>query len=52
VYKGVFRGLAILAAAVLASTALAIEPDGRVAFRYEWLDKTDGKRRHRSSGCR
>jgi hypothetical protein len=42
VYKGVFPGLAILASLVLGSTAVAIEPDGRVAFRYDWPDKTEG----------
>jgi hypothetical protein len=42
VYKRVFQGLAILAAVVFAGAAPAKEPDGRVAFRYDWLDKLDG----------
>ena len=40
-YKQCFPGLAILAAVFFASTATASEPDGRVAFRYEWLAKVD-----------
>jgi hypothetical protein len=42
VYKRVFPGLLILAALVLGSAALAIEPDGRVAFRFSWPDGKDG----------
>lgn len=34
-------GLAILAALTLGSPAPAVEPDGRVAFRYEWIDATE-----------
>ena len=41
-YKRAFPGLAILAVLVLGSTAVAVEPDGRVAFRYNWPDKTEG----------
>jgi hypothetical protein len=41
VCKASLRGLAILAATIFASTALATEPDGRVAFRYEWIAKPD-----------
>jgi hypothetical protein len=42
VYKGGLPGLAILAAAAFASSVMASEPDGRVAFRYDWLDSADG----------
>ena len=41
-YKRVFPGLLILAAIVLCSSALATEPDGRVAFRFTWPDGKDG----------
>ena len=41
-YKRVFPGLAILAAVILGSAAVASEPDGRVAFRYDWLDNKEG----------
>ena len=41
-YKRVFPGLMILAAIVLCSSARAIEPDGRVAFRFSWPDGKDG----------
>jgi hypothetical protein len=34
-------GLAILAAVFFASATMAFEPDGRVAFRYEWLAAAD-----------
>lgn len=34
-------GLAFLAAMSLASTAVASEPDGRVAFRYDWISRAD-----------
>ena len=34
-------GLAILAAMSFASIAIASEPDGRVAFRYDWTAKTE-----------
>lgn len=37
-----FRVLAILAALTLGSTAPAVEPDGRVVFRYDWPDTMDG----------
>lgn len=40
-YKRGFPGLAILVAMTFASSAMASEPDGRIAFRYEWLDKVD-----------
>ena len=42
-YKRLFPGLLILAALVLGSAALAIEPDGRVAFRFLWPDGKDGE---------
>ena len=41
-YKRLFPGLLILAALILGSAALAIEPDGRVAFRFSWPDGKDG----------
>ncbi len=41
-FRRVFPGLMILAALVLTSSALAIEPDGRVAFRFSWPDGWDG----------
>jgi len=34
-------GMAIFAALALGVTALANEPDGRVAFRYDWPDKKE-----------
>ena len=40
-YKRVFQGLAVLAAVALACAAMATEPEGRVAFRYAWLDRQD-----------
>ena len=40
--KRVLPGLAILAALIVGSTAVANEPDGRVAFRYDWLDNKEG----------
>ena len=40
-HKWGLPGLAILAAMGFASTAMASEPDGRVAFRYEWVAKAD-----------
>jgi hypothetical protein len=43
VYKRLFPGLLILAALILGSAALAIEPDGRVAFRFLWPDGKDGE---------
>jgi len=42
VRKRPFSGLVILAAVVLASGALATEPDGRVAFRFSWPEGRDG----------
>ncbi len=41
-YRRVFPGLLVLASLVLGSTALAIEPDGRVAFRFSWPDVKAG----------
>ena len=35
----ILPGLAILVVLTLCSTASASEPDGRVAFRYDWPDK-------------
>ena len=40
--KRAFPGLMILAALFLALSALATEPDGRVAFRFSWPDGRDG----------
>jgi hypothetical protein len=37
----VLARLAILAALTFGATALASEPDGRVAFRYDWPDKKE-----------
>jgi hypothetical protein len=47
VYKRFFAGLSILVSivlgpAVLSSIALAIEPDGRVAFRVSWPEVKEG----------
>jgi hypothetical protein len=41
VSKRGLQGLVILAATVFVSTAMASEPDGRVAFRYDWITKSD-----------
>jgi hypothetical protein len=41
VRKRAFPGLLILAALVLSSSVLALEPDGRVAFRFSWPDGRD-----------
>jgi len=35
--------LAILAALIFGAPAVATEPDGRVAFRYDWPDKKEGE---------
>ena len=41
-YKQVPPALLLLASLALGPAALAIEPDGRVAFRTAWLDAKDG----------
>lgn len=40
-YKRVSPGRLILAAFVVISSALSHEPDGRVAFRFDWPEKSD-----------
>ena len=40
--KRAFPGLMVLAAILIGSSAYAIEPDGRVAFRFSWPDGRDG----------
>jgi hypothetical protein len=42
VSKRLLPGLAILAVLVLSSVVAAVEPDGRVAFRYDWPDRKNG----------
>ena len=41
--RRVFPGLLIVSALVVCLPAVAIEPDGRVAFRYAWADAKDGE---------
>lgn len=40
-YKKAFRSLAAAAAIALAMSATAGEPDGRIVFRYSWIDDKD-----------
>ena len=42
-FRRVFPGLMIVSALVVGSPAVAIEPDGRVAFRFSWADAKDGE---------